>query len=364
MKKSLIALAALTAFAGAASAQSSVTLFGIVDAAYAHVSNSGGPSATGLTNSGLNSSRLGFRGIEDMGGGLRAIFWIEGALSNDDGNAAGQTWQRRSTVALAGNFGEIRLGRDYTPSFWNLTVYDPFGTVGVGQYQGIGMIGAAGATAGVAATTAGVNAVRANNTIGYFLPGNLGGFNGQFQVAFGEQLSSAANKSQADYFGFRLGYGAGPLSVHYGYGNSKGASGASNIKYNNLGASFDMGVAKLMGQWSQEKAGTGAKVRGMLIGATVPMGQGELRASYADFDVKGTAGSGASAINANPNDWSKMAIGYGYNLSKRTQMYATYARVSNDGTQNKAVNNNGLSAGNAVPGKNSTGYELGVRHAF
>lgn len=364
MKKSLIALAALSAFAGAASAQSSVTLFGIVDAAYARVSNSGGPSASGVTNSGLNSSRLGFRGVEDMGGGLRAGFWLEGQLFNDVGQGSnattGYNFLRRSTVSLLGGFGEIRLGRDYAPHFWNTTVYDPFGTNGIGQAMTPGMIGAAGVTAGVAATTAGVNAVRVNNTIGYFLPGNLGGFNGQFMVGFGENLSNAANKNQADYFGFRLGYGAGPFAVNYGYGNSKGASGASNVKYNNIGASFDLGVAKILGQWAQEKAGTGASVRGMLIGATVPLGQGEFRAAYSDYDVKGRAGT----INANPNDWNKLSIGYGYNLSKRTQMYATYARVSNDGAQTMTVANNGLSAGPAVAGKNATGYELGIRHAF
>ncbi|MFT3819480.1 MAG: porin [Rubrivivax sp.] len=113
MKKSLLALAALTAFAGAASAQSSVTLFGIVDAGVARIS-AGGKSVTGMTNSGYNSSRLGFRGVEDLGGGLRAEFWIEGQLFNDsgDGRNTGTAldFQRRSTVALAGNFGEIRLG--------------------------------------------------------------------------------------------------------------------------------------------------------------------------------------------------------------------------------------------------------------
>ncbi len=359
MKKSLLALATLTAFAGAASAQSSVTLFGIVDAAYARVSNSGGASASGITNSGLNSSRLGFRGVEDMGGGLRAIFWIEGALSNDDGNAAGQTWQRRSTVAVAGNFGEIRLGRDYTPHFWNTTIYDPFGTNGIGSSNTLNLLasGSAGATIGRdSAAVAGQHFVRASNTIGYFLPA-LGGFTGQFQVGFGEQPSNSTTKSLGDYFGFRLGYGAGPLAINYGYGNSKGSSGASNVKYNNVGASFDMGVAKLMGQLVNEKAGTGQKISAWLIGATVPLGQGELRAAYSDYDVKGSA-----AINN--NDWKKLAVGYGYNLSKRTQMYATYARVSNDGAQTRAVNNAGLSAGAALPGKNSTGYELGVRHAF
>src|SRR5215470_7863612 len=91
MKKSLIALAALAA-AGAASAQSSVTLFGIVDVNYAHYSvGGGGGHLNVLTNSGYNSSRLGFRGTEDLGGGLAASFWLEGALSPDNGQGANQT---------------------------------------------------------------------------------------------------------------------------------------------------------------------------------------------------------------------------------------------------------------------------------
>src|SRR5205085_9250952 len=145
MKKTLIALAALAA-AGAASAQSSVTLFGIVDVNYAHYSVDGGTSAYGtattsghvnvLTNSGYNSARLGFRGTEDLGGGVSASFWLEGSLSPDDGNAAGLQFRRRSTVSLAGGWGEIRLGRDYVPTFWNLTVFDPFGTNGVGTVVG------------------------------------------------------------------------------------------------------------------------------------------------------------------------------------------------------------------------------------
>ena len=364
MKKSLLALAALTAFAGAASAQSSVTLFGIVDAAYAHVS-AGGKSATGITNSGMNSSRLGFRGVEDIGGGLRAGFWLEGQLFNDVGQGSNATtgfnFLRRSTVSLMGGFGEIRLGRDFTPHFWNTTVYDPFGTNGVGQSLTTGMIVNAGAAAGAAPTTAGVNAVRANNSIGYFLPGGLGGINGQVTVAFGENLSNAPNKSQADYFGFRLGYTAGPISAHFGYGNSKGASGASNVKYQNIGASFNAGAVVPMFQWAQEKAGTGAKVSAYLIGANVPMGAGTFRAAYSRYDVSGRI-SATTTVDA--NDYNKLAVGYMHNLSKRTTVYGTYARVSNKGAQTVSVANNGLSAGAASPGGSSTGYEIGLRHSF
>src|SRR4051812_4868252 len=140
MKKSLIALAVMAA-AGAASAQSSVTLFGIVDATISHYSG-GGQHNTILTNSGYNSSRLGFRGTEDLGGGLAASFWLEAGINNDNGSftsantnntlggatgGGGLTFARRSTVSLSGGWGEVRLGRDYVPTFWNTTLFDPFG---------------------------------------------------------------------------------------------------------------------------------------------------------------------------------------------------------------------------------------------
>src|SRR5690606_31307606 len=132
-------LAALAA-AGVASAQSSVTLFGIVDASISGVSNKGelpnGVSAksskTGLNNSAYNSSRLGFRGVESLGGGLSASFWLEAPITTDDGAADVSTFSRRPTGSLSGAFGGIRLGRDYAPTFWNYTVFHPFGANGAG----------------------------------------------------------------------------------------------------------------------------------------------------------------------------------------------------------------------------------------
>mgnify|MGYP000854689641 CR=1 FL=1 len=340
MKKSLLALAALTAFAGAASAQSSVTLFGIVDAGVARLS-AGGKSVTGMTNSGYNSSRLGFRGVEDLGGGLQAGFWIEGQLTNDDGNAAGMNWQRRSTVSLMGGFGEIRLGRDYTPHFWNTTVYDPFGTNGVGSANTFGMLGAAANVS---------TAVRSNNAISYFTP-NLGGFSAQVMYAFGENVSGGVKTN--NYMGFRVGYAAGPISVHAAYGKTEGATDAADHKAMNFGASFDAGVVKATLVYAQEKNGAGLKVTAIEPGILVPVGAGVIRASYARHDIKDS-----------DNDWNKIAVGYIHNLSKRTTVYATYARVGNKGTQTRAVANNGLSAPAVTPGGNASGIEFGVRHAF
>ena len=125
MKKSLIALAVLAA-SGAAMAQSSVTLFGIVDTGVGYIDNGGnevagstaGQNKYGMTTSGNATSRLGFRGVEDLGGGLKAGFWLEGQIDGDDGNAAGFNFKRRSTLSLMGGFGEVRMGREQTPSSW------------------------------------------------------------------------------------------------------------------------------------------------------------------------------------------------------------------------------------------------------
>ncbi|MDO8755830.1 MAG: porin, partial [Polaromonas sp.] len=214
MKKSLIAMAILAA-AGVASAQSSVTLFGVVDATVAHGSGSVA-NKTQLTNSGYNSSRLGFRGVEDLGGGLKASFHLEAGVNNDNGSGAntstnnqstgstgggGLTFNRISTVSLSGGFGDVRLGRYYTPQFWNLTVYDPFGTNGVGTTQTLN------------SSLGGPVAVRASNSIGYTTP-SFGGFKVWAAYYMGENLSNAgATRNDGRGLAVRLSYDNGPISV-------------------------------------------------------------------------------------------------------------------------------------------------------
>src|SRR5437867_5276807 len=191
MKKSLLALAVLGAFAGAASAQSSVTLFGIVDVNARYVKN-GDVKAKSLGTDGINSSRLGFRGVEDLGGGLKAGFHLEAGTNPDVGTTNAKFFNRRSTVSLLGGFGEVRLGRDYTPSFWNLTVFDPFGTNGVASFTNL--IQSGGFTTPLMSGAG--TLVRADNTIGYFLPTGIGGIYGQAHVADNEgpATATAANK--------------------------------------------------------------------------------------------------------------------------------------------------------------------------
>jgi predicted porin len=353
-----------------ASAQSSVTLFGIVDATIQHVSNSGGANVTRLTNSGYNSSRLGFRGTEDLGGGMSASFWLEAGLNNDNGSGAGTstnnqasgattatpgtqglTFNRRSTVSLGGAWGEVRLGRDYTPQFWNLTVFDPFGTNGVGTTQTLNSI-----TGGLAVGGVAVNipvAVRASNSIGYFLPGNLGGFYGQFQHYRGENASNVANNKDGTGNGVRLGYASGPFNVALSHSVTKYAPG--DIKSTNLGGQWDFGVAKLMGHYVRDRAdavGSTLTGKGGLIGGLVPVGAGEIRLAYSTYKVD----------LANTPKANKWALGYVHNLSKRTALYATYARVNAKGGAVASVQPG--AAGNPSAGSSSNGYDFGVRHSF
>ena len=336
MKKSLVALAAL-AVVGAASAQSTVTLFGIVDASYAHTSG-GGISRDGMTNSGLNSSRLGFKGTEDLGGGLKAGFHLEGQLQNDTGTPAGLNFMRKSYVTLTGGFGEVRLGREYSPTFWNTTIYDPFGTNGIGSSNAPGMI-------------ANVNAVRSDNSVSYLM--SAGGVAVHAMYAFGEKASNVDDNT-GDYAGIRVAYAAGPLDIAVAVGNAKGTVGAADVRTVNFGVSYDLGMAKPMVQLGQDK-NDAKKVSNVLVGVTVPMGQGEIRAAYSRYDTKG---AGVETV-----DWTKLAVGYGYNLSKRTQLYGTLAKVSNKAGAAVTVSNNGL-AGSASLGGSSSGYEFGVRHSF
>ncbi|WP_422089078.1 porin [Variovorax sp.] len=412
---------AALAVAGVASAQSSVTLFGVVDASISGYSNSsrdlkptvlnnnfGAPtytnrgsvkvSRTALANSGYNTSRLGFRGTEDLGGGLAASFWLEAPISNDDGATGVSTFSRRSTASLSGGFGEIRLGRDYTPTFWNDNVFDPFGNNGVGSNL-INTANGYNVTTGGAKDTGGFggnqNYSRASNSIGYFLPPNLGGFYGQVMYAFHENdkysggqftpADSATSKSRAGrYIGGRIGYANGPLDVAMAYGNSTVgdqfyAGTTDSVKTFNLGASYDFGPAKLFGELSRAKNSrdyaitpiTGARpdvdLTGYMIGVTVPVGAGLIRASYSavKYDRNLPFDYFNPANNLDPKA-NKLAIGYVHNLSKRTALYATVARVSNKNGAALTVGGPGFYkvTDRVFTPKTSTGYDFGIRHAF
>ena len=408
MKTTTLALSLLAATGGAA-AQSSLTVFGVVDAGISHYSTrsrSWGLAAprqvtqsqTALSPSGYASSRLGFRGTEDLGGGLAAGFWLEAPLANDNGGGIGN-FGRRSTLSLSGPFGELRLGRDYTASFWNDGVFDPFGVNGVGTNL-IAVVNSnlaasrALASGGLlnGALSAGTDSyLRTSNALSYFLPPGLGGFYGQVQYAFHENVkasdASDSPSGRGRYAGARVGWTDGPADVALGYGEStlvSAAPGGEKIRSLNLGGSYDFGTVKLFGEWSRVRNarddaglfGSRATDRydGFVAGLNMPVGPGIVRASFARVNFGN--GNGVPGGNASVD---KLALGYVHNLSRRTALYATVARIAiRDGHNNPGVMGVTplvlslpaifpqaayVTKGGMEP-RGATGYDVGIRHAF
>jgi len=362
MKRSLVAMAAL-ALCGVASAQSSVTLFGIVDATLAYGSGSIS-NKTQLTNSGYNSSRVGFKGVESLGGDMRAGFHLEAGMSNDDGQGGstnsnnqgsgtgagvngrqGLTFNRRSTVSLGGNWGELRLGRDYTPQFWNLTVYDPFGTNGVGTNQAfISSIGGP------------VN-TRASNSFMYLYNHSFGATSNEGKEGLhaflshyrGENPSGTATSKDGTGSALRVGYNGGPVSVAFATSSTSYSTG--DIRTTNIGGAYDFHAAKVMGMYQRDRvaSATAVDATGYLLGVSVPVSVDEIRAAYSRY--KTTAALSPTT--------TKLALGYVHNMSKRTVLYATVARVTNNSGASQALNGSATAAGSS-----STGWDFGLRHSF
>lgn len=386
MKKTHVSLLAITA-ACAAQAQSSVTIFGIVDTSFTRDGGSVA-SVSGLGTGNNASSRLGFRGTEDLGGGLKAGFWLEAGINTDSGsgatnssldNVAASTatgslqFGRRATVSLLGNFGEIRLGRDFTPAYYNETI-SPFGTTSVGT------------DVLLQSNLLGQTQLRTSNGVHYFTPNTLGGFFAHVNYSFGEQASNLplGTDDNGNYIGARIGYNKGPrlLALAYGKIDINRATGLSNDRsVVSLTGSYDFGVVKLTGEYQRQSidntvnagfgnggtalAGNDTDSDGFSIGAIVPVGSGIIKAAYSRINIENGHG-----LNTEPRA-SKFALGYVHNLSKRTVVYTSVARLKNS---------NGTAAGGtltaaaarvagvtgAVAGANtsSTGFEAGVRHSF
>lgn len=358
--KKLVLSSALLAASTLAAAQSSVTLFGIVDATLKHGSGSTA-SRTELGSGGNSTSRLGFRGVEDLGGGLSASFWLEAAVSADNGQGGstntnnqttgiavaangtqGLTFGRRSTVSLAGGWGELRLGRDYAVQYYNRFGFDPFGNNGVGSSQ---------TTAG---SLGGPVSSRVSNAIMYLLPRNLGGFYGQAQYYLGENAGNAGiTEEDGTGGGVRLGYRAGPLDVAVAHARTEYARTATtgDITSSNIAARYNFGRFTAMGGYYRDRVDriAGVTGRGPQLGGVFRMGAGEIKAQYSSY--KTTAAG-------NPES-RKLSLGYVHHLSKRTALYGTYARVRNSGGATTSLNSS-ITAAN----QSSSGFDLGMRHSF
>jgi predicted porin len=375
--KKLSALAVLAALSASASAQSSVTLFGVVDVNVGTISNGAAGRSTYVGSSGNETSRLGLRGSEDLGGGLRAGFWLEGELFPDTGNLKGLDFARRSTVGLSSDtFGELRLGRDNMPNYLTRIDFDPFGQNGVGSQANMLVLNQPVQVANQTAAFPGaVNMTplgsgaptykRSSNSVGYILPGNLGGVYGQAMVAPGEKTPGLGT-----YTSGRLGYKAGPWNVAGAYGRTKLTSpGATALRDLTAGVSYDFDVVKLMGLYQrytyQHSAGS-TSLKDLMVGVTAPFGPGTVKVSY----NRATIGGAPTGVVGLGNGSARMfAVGYVYDLSKRTALYASGARISNSTGTQFTVGGQGtgpsmLVNGQFLSGQSSSGYEVGIRHRF
>ena len=348
MKKSILAVAILGAFAGVASAQSSVTLQGTIDVNARYVKNDGVDRRVSLGNNGLNAGQLVFSGTEDLGGGLAASFHLNSGISADSGNSSGDAGQggkffnRRSTVSLSGGFGEIRLGRDYTPTYWNNALFDAFGNLGMANSLNVKQIASSSTW------------VRADNAISYFLPSKIGGAYGQVMVAASEGASSNTGR----YIGGRVGFAAGPFDISVAAAEQRIDALAGDNKYKtyNVGGSYDFGVVKVLGYVNRDTIASQRDTRGS-VSVVVPMGQGEIHAGYS---------RGKSNVTGTDNTVNQYGLGYVYSLSKRTAVYSNVSRLSNGGQSANSVNIFASGSPVAAPtvGGSSTGFEFGVRHFF
>lgn len=341
MKKSLIALAVLAA-SGAAMAQSTVTLYGILDIWGGTVkTETGGNSLTNtvLNSGGVNTNRWGMKGSEDLGGGLKANFDLQTGFNLDDGtgkagNTAGanQMFARQSWVGLSGGFGAVRLGRTTTP-------FDDVSGASDAVFD------SALAPMNSVFKSTGYNA-RPDNTIYYQAP-TFGGFSGAVSYSLGE--NKTATTSATSTTSMDLTYAAGPLALNFGYQVQDGLDSATvaDAKFTRLGGSYNFGMATLKATYGKaQNVGTavGYDATDYQIGVDVPVSAAvTVSASYAKSDDSKTGGAFES---------SRKGYGFAaaYTLSKRTYLYGGYEH--NTATVN------------AAPDDAKSVFALGINHKF
>jgi len=405
MKKTLIALAAL-AVVSAASAESSVTIYGVVDMGINSLKDSVGttllngtaatPASAKLDGTGavvitpaapatrgaafdlkkngvqqgtMSNSRIGFKGTEDLGGGLKANFVLELALNPDE--AANALTNRLSTVGLSGDFGALTIGRQYTPYFVVQGAMDFAGNLNV--------------TPGYVVNAHITNGGRASNSIQYASP-TIAGFSGIVQVGAGQDATGTESvikdpsgaTSDSKNYGLAVIYAAGPLvagaaynsittpsglvagegfitggSNIVGFGSSTLLGASAEVKVWAAGASYDFGVVKASLAYSsltdsKITAGvTDLTSKGYNLSLAAPFGATTLVANIGRADVK----QDSSTVDATIVGYQLMA---NYALSKRTTAYAVYGR---DTTSNLVATD----VGDALV---RTSTAVGLRHTF
>ncbi|RZI43772.1 porin [Herbaspirillum sp. HC18] len=347
-KKLLLAAAISAATAVPAMAQTNVTAMGLVDAFAGSMRNAGDAKSTSVVNSGgMTTSWFGFKGSEDLGGGLKANFQLTSFFQADSGvqgRFPGDTmWSRDANVGLSGNFGAISFGRDLAPNFLPTILFNPFGDSfnfsPLILQADVPLFNASGWTNSLAGDTGWSNQIR------YTTP-NFGGLTANLHY----QLGEVPGKNGVNNVGANALYFNGPLALTAFYhtvevNNPTNVAGspvsftATRQKAWMIGGSYDFKVAKLYATYGETSHNIDIDDSTLSLGATVPVGPGKIQAAWAQTKREGTAfGPDKKRTTA--------AFGYDYDISKRTDLYAVYM---NDRVTNT---NDGNSFG------------VGIRHRF
>ena len=371
MKKSLIAIAALAA-AGAAAAQSSVTMYGQVNTGYEHSKTDitiGGvkttTKTTGFQNDRVKTSRLGFKGEEALGNGLSATFALEMGFDSANGEFAESAFNRKATVGLKGAFGEVRIGKDSTP----MNEFD-------GSFKAIDR------TASLAQIyvesndpknpTYDLDAAFTARPTGLFYNGTFSGVSVSAAIGNNSERTKTegvtTKKDDSAVYGLGLGYNGGAWAVGaaFQHETAKGLAPAKGLvpatpEYNDkvtnygVGASYDFTVAKLYGQYkggqykNKMPAGDKYSYDQFAIGVSAPFGATTLSAEYGYNKAKETAATTGTVTKFKGNVFAVQAE---YAFSKRTSLVARAGQVAN--WKNETTND-----------KSSTQeYTVGLRHKF
>lgn len=392
MKKTLIALAALGAMAGAAQAQSTVTIYGLLDANFGSYKTNVASGATiqnltqtKIDSGGLNGSRWGIRFSEDIGGGMAIIGNLESGINLDSGSSAqgGLLFGRRANVGVSSGFGTLVIGRNSSSyddisadhAMMGATIFDPSNTNNGNSAAVAGTLNtAAGAAAflGRNTTWIGFN-TRFNNSVKYTTP-NFSGFTASFMYAFGEDKTAtvgavpgvSASKTVSGY----LKYANGPLLISGGYqseGITRTATTEPALQNTLLNFAYDFGVAKLGLGFNR------AKYKDVAAPAVVGVAPGEFKRNN-EYSLSVAVPLGATTLSAgyaqSKGDTLGKSTGYGvqalYSLSKRTTLYAGALSTKAFDTLASQINNGtlvGFAAGASSIGRTTT-YAAGIRHTF
>ena len=363
MKKSLITLAVLGAFAGAAQAQAPatvVTLYGSFDGGVRNVTNmnaAGDSQMTVGSNGTYNSNRLGFKGNEDLGGGNNAHFDLEIGFNTGTGatdNAPNTLFNRAAYVGMGGKWGSLDIGRQYSVSFKAIASYDPF------NYKYTAIIPLAGSSVGsqtlgtptATAAAAGIGgATRFNNDIQY--AGTFGPVTARAEYAMGEQIGS---RSRGAGQAIGVTYAGGPITVAAAYTEQKPNMGTTaapswqDRKQSTIGGAFTAGPFRAVLGYIDDKVSTGTaagdkKVKNVWGGGSFTVSPA-VEVSLAVYETKN---SGALAQGKQ----TLYIAGVTYGFSKRTNFYAD---VDQKKFKDSLV---------PFPGKDKrTGLSVGINHTF